>query len=98
MCCRLQGQLGHGADETVCLAPRMIDQMMDDNLVFTHLQCGVYHNAAITNDGDVYTWGRNLDNALGRPGSMALQGCTYAARPVTQLFKACTQTRRTTLD
>ncbi|ELU01947.1 hypothetical protein CAPTEDRAFT_158323 [Capitella teleta] len=29
------------------------------------LQCGLYHFAALTSDGDLFTWGRNMRGALG---------------------------------
>jgi alpha-tubulin suppressor-like RCC1 family protein len=34
-------------------------------LFFTHVSCGKHHSAAVTDSGDVYTWGRNYEGQLG---------------------------------
>ncbi|GMF29000.1 unnamed protein product [Phytophthora fragariaefolia] len=34
-------------------------------LFFTEVTCGKHHSAAVTNSGDVYTWGRNFEGQLG---------------------------------
>uniref|UniRef100_H3GL06 RCC1-like domain-containing protein n=1 Tax=Phytophthora ramorum TaxID=164328 RepID=H3GL06_PHYRM len=35
-------------------------------LFFTQVSCGKHHSAAVTDNGDVYTWGRNFEGQLGR--------------------------------
>ncbi|KAJ8552384.1 hypothetical protein ON010_g10161 [Phytophthora cinnamomi] len=35
-------------------------------LFFTQVSCGKHHSAAVTNSGDVYTWGRNFEGQLGQ--------------------------------
>ncbi|RLN55441.1 hypothetical protein BBJ28_00017726 [Nothophytophthora sp. Chile5] len=35
-------------------------------LFFTQVACGKRHSVAITDNGDVYTWGRNFEGQLGR--------------------------------
>ncbi|KAG1696324.1 hypothetical protein DVH05_018456 [Phytophthora capsici] len=35
------------------------------DLFFTHVCCGQHHSAAITDTGDLYTWGRNFEGQLG---------------------------------
>ncbi|KAK1932242.1 putative E3 ubiquitin-protein ligase HERC4 [Phytophthora citrophthora] len=34
-------------------------------LFFTHVSCGQHHSAAVTDTGDIYTWGRNFEGQLG---------------------------------
>ncbi|KAE9312174.1 hypothetical protein PR003_g19832 [Phytophthora rubi] len=35
-------------------------------LFFTQVSCGKHHSAAVTDSGDVYTWGRNHEGQLGQ--------------------------------
>ncbi|KAL3661646.1 hypothetical protein V7S43_013405 [Phytophthora oleae] len=35
------------------------------DLFFTHVSCGQHHSAAVTDTGDIYTWGRNFEGQLG---------------------------------
>jgi regulator of chromosome condensation len=46
--------------------PRLVKQMAGKRVV--RVTCGGMHNAAITNTGELYTWGCNDDKALGRAG------------------------------
>lgn len=41
---------------------------MDDAHVSVQIAAGGFHAAALTHDGEVYTWGGNKHGALGVPG------------------------------
>ncbi|KDO24365.1 hypothetical protein SPRG_10442 [Saprolegnia parasitica CBS 223.65] len=63
------GQLGHGVDEDedmIVSVPRVVAALSKQQIV--RVGCGGLHTAAVTKDGDVYTWGCNDDGALGRTG------------------------------
>lgn len=63
------GQLGHGVDEDDDLMvrfPRPLSLLQKRTI--TRVMCGGLHSAAITSEGEVYTWGCNDDGALGRSG------------------------------
>lgn len=40
--------------------------LVSKDLFFTKVACGNSHSAAITDKGDLYTWGRNFEGQLGR--------------------------------
>ncbi|CAG9311706.1 unnamed protein product [Blepharisma stoltei] len=56
------GCLGHG-DTNTYVTPTLINSLFQEIIVY--LECGGYHNAAITEDGDVWVWGRNDVHQLG---------------------------------
>jgi len=60
-----QGQLGQGK---ICkaLTPTLVQDFIDEGLSVKEIFCGSNHNAAITHDGNLYTWGSNKHGALGR--------------------------------
>lgn len=63
------GQLGHGVDdddEMMVKYPRVVSLLAKTPIV--RVACGGLHTAALTADGEVYTWGCNDDGALGRGG------------------------------
>ena len=63
------GQLAHGIENDDDMAvpfPRSILSLRDKKVCM--VACGGLHNAAITEDGLVYTWGCNDDGSLGRDG------------------------------
>lgn len=62
------GQLGHQETQK-SMTPKIVSALSDRNIYARNISCGLFHNAILTVDGDVYTWGSNLHNALGRPGS-----------------------------
>lgn len=35
-------------------------------LFFSQVSCGKHHSAAVTDGGDIYTWGRNFEGQLGQ--------------------------------
>jgi len=60
-----QGQLSLGK---ICkaLTPTLVQDFIDEGLSVKEISCGSNHNAAITHDGNLYTWGSNKNGALGR--------------------------------
>lgn len=58
-----QGQLGLGQ---ICKAttPTIVQAFVDEGLSIRQIFCGSHHNAAIVDDGNLFTWG--LNGALGR--------------------------------
>ncbi|XP_015127067.1 probable E3 ubiquitin-protein ligase HERC3 [Diachasma alloeum] len=57
-----RGQLGHG-DLEDCDEPTLIEALAGLNI--TQIAAGGWHNAALTSDGDLYTWGWNTNGELG---------------------------------
>ncbi|OQR92398.1 regulator of chromosome condensation (RCC1)-like protein [Achlya hypogyna] len=69
------GQLGHGVDEDddmIVSVPRVVSALAKQQIV--RVGCGGLHTAAVTKDGNVYTWGCNDDGALGRTGDENFPG------------------------
>lgn len=60
-----QGQLGQG-DKQVLLKPAIVQGLVKTQQFARSVSCGPYHNAVITIEGDIYTWGSNKNNCLGR--------------------------------
>ena len=67
------GQLAHAADLCECdetdvnvPVPRLVDALK--GLAVASICCGGLHNAVVTTEGRVFTWGCNDDAALGRAG------------------------------
>ena len=56
------GRLGHSDSETR-LTPLRIESLR--NVIITQIACGGLHTSALSNVGDVYTWGRGKDGRLG---------------------------------
>ena len=46
--------------------PTIVQDFIDKGLSIKQIYCGSHHNAAIANDGNLYTWGSNQYGALGR--------------------------------
>eukprot|EP00658_Telonema_sp_P-2_P082665 TRINITY_DN8784_c0_g1_i1.p1 TRINITY_DN8784_c0_g1~~TRINITY_DN8784_c0_g1_i1.p1 ORF type:complete len:1789 (-),score=688.48 TRINITY_DN8784_c0_g1_i1:283-5649(-) len=60
------GQLGHGDGRTKgyrLSQPRLIKSLASKGV--TAIACGEYHTAALTGDGNVYTWGKSVNGQLG---------------------------------
>ena len=59
------GQLGQAAKQTV-LTPRPIDILRQMSVFAARVSCGSHHCALVTPDDELYTWGSNRHNCLGR--------------------------------
>lgn len=53
------GKLGHGLDADI-FRPKLIDSLGGLNIV--SVGCGEYHTCAVTQTGDLYTWGDGIHN------------------------------------
>jgi len=58
------GQLGHG-DTFMRTVPLMIKSLA--GVKITQVSCGDWHTAALSESGDLYTWGQNTNGRLGFP-------------------------------
>ncbi|XP_035739654.1 RCC1 domain-containing protein 1-like isoform X2 [Vespa mandarinia] len=59
-----RGQLGHG-DLEDCDDPQLIEALAGLNVV--QISAAGWHNAVVTDQGDLYTWGWNVNGELGIP-------------------------------
>ena len=59
------GQLGQGL-KNVGLTPMLVDYFMQIHVHVKFIACGSHHCAAITKEGELYTWGSNHNDCLGR--------------------------------
>ena len=92
-------QLGLGDDENMRerKKPTHIKTLSDHNIV--SLTCGALHNACITSNGAVYTWGCNDDNALGRTGTADDDTAEWLPAPVDGVLgKGITSTNHSISD
>jgi alpha-tubulin suppressor-like RCC1 family protein len=60
------------------LEPRLVEELVDREVVLTKISCGTFHMAALSDEGEVWTWGKNDFGCLGRPGSLRNVGGTRA--------------------
>ncbi|XP_019887375.1 probable E3 ubiquitin-protein ligase HERC4 isoform X1 [Ooceraea biroi] len=58
-----KGQLGLNSTDSIERVPHMIKTLATKTVV--QVACGVEHSVALTNDGEVYSWGSNMDGQLG---------------------------------
>jgi len=74
----VDGQLGHGVidynksilgNNYVETIPKPIDYLK--NLSIVNVSAGTYHSAALSNDGKVYTWGKNVHGILGHGSNLS---------------------------
>ena len=80
------GQLGHGAAVS-CAEPRLLSQLASK--VVAQVVCGQSHSMALTDYGDVFSWGRGFEGQLGL-GAQEVTLCpkyvhTFAGTPIAQL-------------
>ncbi len=59
------GQLGQGP-KTISLVPELIEYFLLTHLSVRYIAAGSHHCAAITKEGELYTWGSNHNNCLAR--------------------------------
>ena len=63
------GQLAHGVEDDADMMvkyPRVVRSLQNKSII--RVSCGGIHSAAVTTEGEVFTWGCNDDGALGRGG------------------------------
>jgi alpha-tubulin suppressor-like RCC1 family protein len=60
--CGASGCLGHG-DKGDVLGPKPVSALLNTRIAY--LECGGYHTLALSEDGDVFAWGRGDVNQLG---------------------------------
>lgn len=58
------GQLGQN-NKQVSLVPGRVKEINDWHIFAKRVVCGPFHNAIITHDGELFTWGSNKNNCLG---------------------------------
>lgn len=58
------GQLGQ-EEATVSLHPSLVKDFCALQVSAKILSCGSHHNAVVTQDGELYTWGSNKNYCLG---------------------------------
>lgn len=58
------GGLGHG-DKKHHFIPKKVEFFEKNNIKVSHITAGLYHTIAISDSGDLYTWGRGLFGVLG---------------------------------
>lgn len=59
------GQLGHGA-QTITMTPLLIEFFPKMHLHVKFIASGSHHCAAVTKEGELYTWGSNVNGCLAR--------------------------------
>ncbi|XP_058828425.1 serine/threonine-protein kinase Nek8 [Topomyia yanbarensis] len=57
-----EGCLGHG-DRNSLLVPKIVQSL--NNITIVQIACGEHHVVALSNEGDLYTWGSSAEGALG---------------------------------
>lgn len=58
------GALGHG-DKKPYFFPKKVDFFEKNNIKIKKITAGLYHTIAISENGELYTWGRGLYGVLG---------------------------------
>lgn len=64
----LDGQLGYGEDvpmDHASFEPRVVPFLESKEIVITTIRCGTWHTVALSDTGDVYTWGGGSNGQLG---------------------------------
>ena len=93
-----RGQLGHG-DEERQLTPKLIEALQEVRVVV--VEAGTTHSIAVTDDGQVYSWGDGKKGVLGHGNTLsqftpkrieALQGRVVGAKAGHQRSLAVTAT------
>nr|CCA13968.1 conserved hypothetical protein [Albugo laibachii Nc14] len=60
------GQLAQGAMQ-YCSVPTVVEDLVASHVFVRKICAGAFHNAALSLDGEVFTWGTNTGGCLGRP-------------------------------
>ncbi|XP_011257668.1 probable E3 ubiquitin-protein ligase HERC4 isoform X1 [Camponotus floridanus] len=61
--CNMKGQLGLNSVDCTERTPRMVKAL--GTSVIVQIACGIEHSIALTNDGELYSWGSNREGQLG---------------------------------
>eukprot|EP00300_Choanocystis_sp_HF-7_P010150 c16812_g1_i1.p2 GENE.c16812_g1_i1~~c16812_g1_i1.p2 ORF type:complete len:170 (+),score=31.40 c16812_g1_i1:761-1270(+) len=61
--CNMNGELGVGSEEPFIAEPTLVSALMGCCVV--QIACGVSHSVAITDKGEMYSWGGNSYGQLG---------------------------------
>jgi len=88
------GQLAHGVEEDRDLMvryPRIVRSLRDKRVAM--IACGGLHNAVVTEDGQVYTWGCADDGSLGRSGDENVPSLVPGLEAETAVGVACGDTQ-----
>jgi len=67
------GQLGL-LDAQTAWEPRVVESLLERDVVAVEVSAGVYHSAALSTEGEVWTWGSAAGNCLGRPAQLSAAG------------------------
>lgn len=59
------GQLAHGA-KVVIFTPELVEYFLSVHLLIKSISAGTTHCACLTKEEELYTWGSNTNNCLGR--------------------------------
>ena len=60
------GQLGRGPDMMVSLTPGLVEYLSERHVFCREISAGSHHSAAVTLEGELFTWGSNRSGCLGR--------------------------------
>ncbi|CAM9715922.1 unnamed protein product [Chrysoparadoxa australica] len=71
------GQLGQ-ENKLVSLKPALVSNLLKTQQFIASICCGSHHNAALTAEGELYTWGSNRNGCLGRT---LPQGSPFTSEP-----------------
>ncbi|XP_006900082.1 PREDICTED: probable E3 ubiquitin-protein ligase HERC6 [Elephantulus edwardii] len=69
-----EGQLGIGEFKEINFTPKKVTTLTDKKII--QVSCGHYHSLALSQDGEVFSWGKNSDGQLGLG-----KGFTSQSRP-----------------
>lgn len=59
------GQLAHGT-KSISMEPEIVEYFVNVQMMIKFIAAGPTHCAAVTKEGELYSWGSNLHGALGR--------------------------------
>ena len=61
--------------------PFPIDYFLDQDITITEIACGESHSLAVSADGDLYVWGRNMKGQLGVGGGLSMDVYAMESAP-----------------
>ncbi|XP_065584431.1 probable E3 ubiquitin-protein ligase HERC4 isoform X2 [Artemia franciscana] len=57
------GQLGHNIEQNSVTMPRLLKSLASKHVI--QIACGLHHSMALTNSGEIFSWGSNVHGQLG---------------------------------